>query len=470
MAETTIVATVARVEGRAFARSTDGKLRALQEGDALREGEVVVTESGARVELVATGGGRIDLPAGGEVRITADLDEATRADAAAASVEEATVARVLEAIETGADLEQVLEDPAAGLAGGGGGDGSNFVRLLRIAEALSPVEVALETVEPASTQEFDGLADGGGARVGTADDPDVGVEEPVPPVPVLPETLSLQVAAPSLSADPRPTITGTSSAPAGSVVTVIITDALGFEQTLSTVVDAAGNFTIRPETPLADGTYGVTARITDTAGGVITASSAGAIDTVATIGVSLADVNAANVAAAPISGTTTGIESGRTVTLVVSDADPATPDVTVTAVINPDGSYSTTANLSGLIDGPLSVTVSASDAAGNTATSSGTASLDTSAGITVSLADVNAANAAAAPIGGTTTGIEPGQVVTLVVSDTDPATPDVTVTAVINPDGSYSTTADLSGLSDGPLTVTASVADAAGNVATANDT
>ena len=84
MAETTIVATVARVEGRAFARSTDGKLRALQEGDALREGEVVVTESGARVELVATGGGRIDLPAGGEVRITADLDEATRADAAAA--------------------------------------------------------------------------------------------------------------------------------------------------------------------------------------------------------------------------------------------------------------------------------------------------------------------------------------------------------------------------------------------------
>ncbi|GAB1458662.1 hypothetical protein MASR2M50_04360 [Thauera sp.] len=49
---------------------------------------------------------------------------------------------------------------------------------------------------------------------------------------------------------------------------------------------------------------------------------------------SLADVNAANAAAAPISGTTTGIEPGRTVTLVVSDADPATPDVTVTAMIN----------------------------------------------------------------------------------------------------------------------------------------
>ncbi len=83
-------------------------------------------------------------------------------------------------------------------------------------------------------------------------------------------------------------------------------------------------------------------------------------------------------------GTTTGIEAGQTVTLVVSDADPATPDVTVTAVMNPDGSYSTTADLSGLTDGPLSVTASVTDAAGNPATANDTASLDTSAGITVS--------------------------------------------------------------------------------------
>src|SRR5690606_36609686 len=121
-------------------------------------------------------------------------------------------------------------------------------------------------------------------------------------------------------------------------------------------------------------------------------------------------------------------------------------DVTVTALINPDGSYSTTADLSSLSDGPLSVTASVTDAAGNAATATDTAGLDTSAGIMVSLPDVNAANVAATPIGGTTTGIEPGQTVTLVVSDADPTTPDVTVTAVINPDGSYSTPADLSGL------------------------
>ena len=52
---------------------------------------------------------------------------------------------------------------------------------------------------------------------------------------------------------------------------------------------------------------------------------------------------------APIGGTTTAIEAGQTVVLVVSDADPATPDVTFTALIDPDGGYSTTADLSGLV-------------------------------------------------------------------------------------------------------------------------
>ena len=65
---------------------------------------------------------------------------------------------------------------------------------------------------------------------------------------------------------------------------------------------------------------------------------------------------------APISGTTTGIEPGRTVTLVVSDGDRRRR----TAVINFDGSFSTTANLR-LDRRPLTtVTASVADAAGNT--------------------------------------------------------------------------------------------------------
>ncbi len=259
----------------------------------------------------------------------------------------------------------------------------------------------------------------------------------------------------------------------GRMVTLVVSDGDSAtpDVTFTAVINPDGSYsTMADLSGLTDGPLSVTATVTDAAGNVATANDTASLDTSAGISVSLADVNAANAAAVPISGTTTGIEPGRTVTLVVSDADPATPNVSVTAVINPDGSYSTTADLSNLSDGPLSVTASVTDAAGNPATANDTASLDTSAGITVSLADVNAANVAATPISGMTTGIEPGRMVTLVVSDGDPATPNVTVTAVINPDGSYSTTADLSSLSDGPLSVTASVTDSAGNVATANDT
>lgn len=99
-----------------------------------------------------------------------------------------------------------------------------------------------------------------------------------------------------------------------------------------------------------------------------------------------------------------------------------------------------------------------------------TATLDTSAEITVSLDDINSANVANALISGTTTGVEAGQVVTLVIRDANPDTDDVEVSAAVEADGSYTTTADLSSLDDGSLSVTATVSDQAGNAATATQT
>jgi len=109
------------------------------------------------------------------------------------------------------------------------------------------------------------------------------------------------------------------------------------------------------------------------------------------------------------------------------------------------------------VEGANTIQVRQTDVAGNvSAPATLTFTLDTTASLTVSLADVNATNAAAAVLTGTTSGIEAGRTVTLVVSDGDPATADVTVTATVGADGSYSTTADVSALSDGTLTVTAS--------------
>jgi len=45
------VATVANVNGQAWARSQDGSMRLLQQGDSVYEGEAVVTVDGVRVDL-----------------------------------------------------------------------------------------------------------------------------------------------------------------------------------------------------------------------------------------------------------------------------------------------------------------------------------------------------------------------------------------------------------------------------------
>ncbi|AVP91796.1 hypothetical protein [Aeromonas rivipollensis] len=75
-------------------------------------------------------------------------------------------------------------------------------------------------------------------------------------------------------------------------------------------------------------------------------------------------------------------------------------------------------DLSGLADGNLTVEASVTDAAGNRASATDdTSLLDTTAHITVSLDDVNAANVADAPIGGTSD-VGANRTVTLVITDT----------------------------------------------------
>ena len=166
MAEPKVVATVVRVDGQVLARNADGEVRLLKAGDILREGEVVVTASGARVELAYADGGATSIPEDSSVLISEEMTEAARPDARAASVEDATIAQVIQAIETGQDLDQVLEDPAAGLAGGGAGEGSSFVRLLRISEEIGQTTFDFAEAQGGVIGEFDGALkyDGGLGR------------------------------------------------------------------------------------------------------------------------------------------------------------------------------------------------------------------------------------------------------------------------------------------------------------------
>ncbi|HGS4800237.1 TPA: Ig-like domain-containing protein [Vibrio cholerae] len=80
-----------------------------------------------------------------------------------------------------------------------------------------------------------------------------------------------------------------------------------------------------------------------------------------------------------LSGTTTNVEEGRTVTLTVTDsADPAN-SATFTATVKADGTFSTTADLTGkgLVDGAITVKADVTDSAGNPASDTESATLDT---------------------------------------------------------------------------------------------
>ncbi|WP_240310102.1 Ig-like domain-containing protein, partial [Vibrio cholerae] len=87
----------------------------------------------------------------------------------------------------------------------------------------------------------------------------------VPNVPVLPEEptviLVITVDAPDNTNDTTPTITGTTDAPEGSTVTLVVTDANGNQQTLTATVQPDGSYSVDVTTPLAEGSYTVTATV-----------------------------------------------------------------------------------------------------------------------------------------------------------------------------------------------------------------
>ncbi|MBZ0126244.1 MAG: retention module-containing protein, partial [Rhodocyclaceae bacterium] len=137
-----VVGKVAVVQGQAFARAKDGTQRPLKVGDVVYENEVIVTAENSRVELEFDSGKLFLLRA----NETATLDSAVVGSELPESRNAALLDRVGElaeitrAIAEGSSLDQLLEETAAGLTGGGDGSGHSFVQLLRIAELLDPTE------------------------------------------------------------------------------------------------------------------------------------------------------------------------------------------------------------------------------------------------------------------------------------------------------------------------------------------
>ncbi|WP_320712380.1 Ig-like domain-containing protein [Enterobacter cloacae] len=249
---------------------------------------------------------------------------------------------------------------------------------------------------------------------------------------------------------------------------VVIT--LGSNQ-YTTTVDASGNWSVGVPasviSALNDGTVTLSATITDSAGNsstqthdvvVNTASVALTVNTLSGDDV----INAAEaVTSLVINGSSAQFASGTVVTVTLNGKS-------YTATIQSDGSWSTTvpaADVGALADGAnYQVAVSAQDSAGNSASATHSISVDTTAPVvsitTLSGDDVlNAAEAQQPLTVHGSSSAEAGQTVTVTLGGK-------TYTATVANDGTWTLdvpATDLAALSQGALTVTASVNDNAGN-------
>lgn len=217
---------------------------------------------------------------------------------------------------------------------------------------------------------------------------------------------------------------------------------------------------------LPEGTLSIHAEAADAAGNVTSINGAFTVDTqlpVITINTITADniLNAAeHNAAQTISGTAGGVAEGTIVTLTLNGKD-------YTATVS-GGTWSVTVpatDVAKLAEGGNSLSVTATDAAGNSASASKDFTVDTiKPGVTIdAITPDNVLNkteqASAQLITGAVTGVAAGTTVTVILNDK-------TYTAVTDANGKWSVgvpAADLAALKEGTATVNVTVSDAAGN-------
>ena len=211
---------------------------------------------------------------------------------------------------------------------------------------------------------FTVIASGTDAAGNTATATDNGVVDAVPPV--------ITVDAPALTNDTTPALTGTTDLPAGSTITLTVTGANGAVQTFTTTVQAGGVYSVDVPAALVEGNFNVVASGTDAAGNTATASDNGLIDiTAPTVTVDAPALT--NDTTPPLTGTT-NLPAGSTVTLTVTGANGAVQ--TFTATVQAGGTFSVDVPAA-LVQGNFSVTATATDAAGNSASATDTGLIDT---------------------------------------------------------------------------------------------
>ena len=252
--------------------------------------------------------------------------------------------------------------------------------------------------------------------------------------------------APGSDNDTTPTLTGTTDATPGSTVT--LTDSAGNTQTVTAIVQADGTYSADVPAELAEGEFTINASVTDEAGNTDTDTGTLVIDTTAPT-VAINDLTT-NDTTPELTGT---VNDPNAIVVVTIDGNDYTATNNGTWTLADDV-------VATLAEGSYPTSVSATDAAGNTVTNSGTVVIDTTAP-TVAINDLTT-NDTTPELTGTVN--DPNAVVVVTIDGND-------YTATNNGNGTWTLADDVvATLAEGSYPTSVSATDAAGNTVTNSGT
>ncbi len=441
-----VIARVGKITGEAFARDPDGNVRRLKSGDPIREGDVVQTAEGGQVQLTLADGRELLVGANEAAKIDAEVaapDLPNAGDSAVQNNPQGFI-KVAKAI-VGPDGTFSFDDDGGQVkASVDQKDGHTFIELVRIVENVDPLAFQFSTTRFPLTGTIQGGA----------------VMQPWPR-PGCQVAAALDAASDSgakgdaLTNDATPTLAGTATP--GAIIEVVTPNGV-----LTTVASAGGTWSITLLAPLPNGpaSFPVTAR--DTLGGVATTTISLVVDSAISLTAQLAPASDSGTAGDNLTNDNTPTirgtgEPGASITVT----SPTGEVLTTTVAAN--GTWSVTPSTP-LPDGPAAFAVTATDAAGNTASATVSLTVDTTLSLTAQLAPASDSGKAGDNLTNDNTPTlrgtgEPGASI-IVTSPTGEV-----LTTTVAADGTWSVTPSTP-LPDGPAVFAVSATDAAGNTAT----
>ncbi|WP_318506185.1 T1SS-143 repeat domain-containing protein [Photobacterium leiognathi] len=260
-------------------------------------------------------------------------------------------------------------------------------------------------------------------------------------------------------------------------VTVKVTDNNGKAITLTTsVINGAWQIDDIDLSTLADGELTVTAEVIDLAGNPASTTNTIIKDTLSSITANFDGkgdeyLNRDEISVTDLFGSVSNVEDGQTVTIKVTDSNGLEKSFETTVI---NGKWTVEdADLTDFVEGKLTVIAETVDLAGNTSSATNTIIKDTFTGISADFDGkgdeyLNRVEIPVTDLLGKIENVEDGQLVTITITDSN-GLEKIYTSTVINGNWTVDNT-DLTGLSEGELTVIADTVDIAGNQVSATDT